>query len=233
MLISASLLSFAFITGLTGSVHCLGMCGPLVTGYSSAPTTCPSRHLHIGYGLGRITAYTLIGALFGGFGKLVNVVAHFSELQPLAALIGGLLMIVYGLSTLFSFKLLPSTISWQKIPFLKTVIKQNFTTPNAKSTFLLGVTSAFLPCHLLYSMALTAGTTGSFLEGGAVMFAFSLGTTPTVAGVGILSKWIQKYLKNYFSLITSLLMIIAGIFIILYRGNISMDFIIQCLPWKN
>ncbi|MCP5109589.1 MAG: sulfite exporter TauE/SafE family protein, partial [bacterium] len=70
-----SLLS-AFVVGLLGGVHCVGMCGGIVSALTfGLPKESRTRlgamfPFQLAYNLGRIGSYVLAGALMGGVGLL-------------------------------------------------------------------------------------------------------------------------------------------------------------------
>ncbi|RMG54862.1 MAG: hypothetical protein D6717_08910, partial [Gammaproteobacteria bacterium] len=71
-LLSLPLLS-AFLVGLLGGVHCVGMCGGIVGALSLGARPGAGRPrwgLLLDYNLGRIASYTVAGALMGGIGAL-------------------------------------------------------------------------------------------------------------------------------------------------------------------
>ena len=60
----------AFLLGLAGSFHCIGMCGPIAMAVPVRATDTVSRLLSVFfYNFGRIVTYSLMGALFGLVGK--------------------------------------------------------------------------------------------------------------------------------------------------------------------
>ncbi|MDD1643138.1 MAG: sulfite exporter TauE/SafE family protein, partial [Methylococcaceae bacterium] len=61
------------LIGFLTSFHCVGMCGPLILGYTakSATNGQKSYGTHFLYGIGKTLSYTVIGALFGAFGSVV------------------------------------------------------------------------------------------------------------------------------------------------------------------
>jgi hypothetical protein len=86
---------------LSSFSHCLGMCGPLVAsfGLAAAPGQGPARAAlrQLPYHLGRVTTYALLGAVMGATGAFVNVAGRLAGLADLAAVLGGLLMVLLGL----------------------------------------------------------------------------------------------------------------------------------------
>ena len=64
------LIAMAFITGLLGSGHCIGMCGGLVAALSLSDTgKRGGMPFHLFYNAGRIITYTSVGWLVGWLGS--------------------------------------------------------------------------------------------------------------------------------------------------------------------
>src|ERR1700712_5761111 len=94
--------SIAFFIGLFGSVHCIGMCGPLAF---AVPTINNKWWLIVAdkviYNLGRIITYSFLGLLIGLIGKQL----WLSGLQQGVSLASGLLIIMAGFSRLFKIRM--------------------------------------------------------------------------------------------------------------------------------
>src|SRR4051812_15703352 len=77
--------------GLVGSLHCLGMCSPLVM---IITTRQPFPIARLLYNLGRILTYGVLGMAAGTFGSLFNM----SGIQQNISLVLGIALIVVGIS---------------------------------------------------------------------------------------------------------------------------------------
>ncbi|MCK5702284.1 MAG: sulfite exporter TauE/SafE family protein, partial [Cyclobacteriaceae bacterium] len=138
----------AFLIGLFGSFHCIGMCGPIAL---ALPIQNNNRlNLIVGrllYNIGRAITYAAIGLVFGLVGQSLSL----AGLQQSVSIIAGVLILL--------MVLLPSKIS-QKIYFLKPAYgfsnfkKRKFGAllkkKSVASTFLIGLLNGFLPCGLVY-----------------------------------------------------------------------------------
>ena len=82
MSVSTELIGSAFVMGLAGSLHCIGMCGPLAL---SLPVSHNNNLSRISGGLiynsGRILSYSIMGLLFGSLGSLIIVTKWQSGLS--------------------------------------------------------------------------------------------------------------------------------------------------------
>jgi hypothetical protein len=161
------------IAGLVTSVHCVGMCGPLVCGLSAMPATETQRLLAMtAYHATRLTAYGTIGAICGALGR-----------QPLqwffdspAVMLPWILVIVF---LIFGFGL------EKKLPrppaLLKWSAKMRFRLGKlspVRSGIALGALTPLLPCGPLYLLFGASLMTGSALRGAEFAIAFGLGTVP-------------------------------------------------------
>ena len=96
-------IGLVFVTGVLASLHCVGMCGPIVLAY--ATLDAPSRSIknramftwHAAYNGGRIMAYATLGAIVGLAGTAINSIKNISEYISIT---GGLLMVLFGLAML-------------------------------------------------------------------------------------------------------------------------------------
>ncbi len=201
----------AFTFGFIGSLsHCPGMCGGFAAGVA-LPGRQGSSPLarSIAYHVGRLFTYSLIGALVGFTGSLVNAFGNFSELlRSGATILGGTFMLLTGVT------LLAGNVAWME-RFIPTggIVKKAaplLRRDSWQSSLQLGVLLGFLPCGLIYSAASYALTEGSALRGAATLFAFGLGTVPALAATALLASWLRRYGKA-FRLVAGLILIGSSI----------------------
>jgi len=215
--VEAYFLLVPLLAGASGLLHCLGMCGPFVAGYATTGNSHSHASLHFGYNSGRLIAYTTLGALFGFLGKIVDLSGELASIHAGAAFLGGGIMILYGLNNLGALKWLPWQFKGFKLKFHHSIVRNALTKPSIFSTFLLGLSTALLPCHLLLPMEAMAAGSGSPLKGAAILFTFGLGTLPAMTIYGIIAGTLKRELQKRLSLMTSLFMIGSGIVMIFYR----------------
>ncbi len=211
------LLFVPLVAGFTGFFHCLGMCGPFVAGYSTANTSSSPLSLHGGYNLGRLLAYATLGALFGFLGKLIDFSAGFAQIRGAAAILGGSVMIVYGLNNLGLLRWIPIHFAGFNLSFHHRIVRSALTQPSFFSTLLLGMATSLLPCHLLLPMEAMAAGSGSPVRGALILIVFGLGTLPAMTIYGMIASKLKRDMQKRFAVLTSLLMIITGLFLILLR----------------
>jgi len=90
------------LVGFLTSFHCVGMCGPLIVGYTAKQATNghKSYSSHLLYGLGKTLSYTVIGGLFGTFGSVISFTPHTQGMVGMAA---GVFLVLFGLPILNVF----------------------------------------------------------------------------------------------------------------------------------
>lgn len=163
----------ALTLGLAGSLHCLGMCGPLVVAVHHTSGN-NYRWQHIVYNAFRILVYMLLGIATGMIGKTFVTLGF----QRWLALVSGVLMLVFvlwpmgkGVFGRFSF----TFISKLKSRFQKTLGQKGF-----RKYAILGALNGMLPCGLVYVALAASLTTGDLTKSVLFMMFFGLGTSPAM-----------------------------------------------------
>ena len=204
-------------TAFLGSVgHCIGMCGGIVVAYSSSKIDQKSSYVqqtasHLAYNIGRVTTYTILGALFGYAGQ---VLAFTPTTKGILFIITGILMILAGLSLIGNLKFLNSAewsvskYAWYQNSFRKLMGSKSY-----RSFYLLGMLNGIIPCGLVYSFAIFAASTANPLGGALVMATFGLATIPALFFLGFVTKFLQKgNLRGTMMKLAALLVIVYGVF---------------------
>ncbi len=173
MLATAGALS-ALVAGLTGSLHCALMCGPLACASLGARGS-ERRAAAIAWHIGRVVAYTFVGLLLGALGRGVSVGLRLSVTPVLPWLMAAGLVIT-ALDLGRHARPLPGVAS-----ISRALVRLGARLQPTTRSFLLGAATPFLPCGLLYGLFLAAIATGTAWGGAAVMGAFSLGAIPALA----------------------------------------------------
>jgi len=201
----------AIIIGLVASVStCMAVVGGLVLSMSanfskSGNKIKPQLFFH----LGRLLSFFILGGVIG----IVGASFQFSKFGMLfLGVIVGLVMVILGLNLMDIFPrmkkiqfILPNFFG-QSVLRLKN-LNHTFT------PFFVGVATFFLPCGFTQSMQVFALTTGSFLDGGMLMFMFALGTLPVLALISFSSfKVTDKSWTGIFFKTVGLLVIFFGMF---------------------
>lgn len=217
-----------FVTGLTGGFgHCLGMCGPVVAAYSVAlprKSTLP----HVLYNLGRITTYSLLGSAMGLTGSFVSIAAGIQGLQKWAMVFAGAVIVLMGIGMAGLFPFVKRLESRFALGSYLNRVRDIFAEGLSTGAFYpMGVLLGFIPCGLVYTALLAAARAGmeasnhveGLLSGLLVMLSFGLGTFPSLLLFGKVVNVIGTRLRARLYLVSSMVMIIAGLIFIVRALN--------------
>lgn len=209
------MLSSALVLGLLGSLHCLGMCGPIafMLPLDRESTAKKTTQLFI-YHAGRLLAYGVIGVLFGFLGKGLSL---FGVQQKLSIGIGVLmiLLVLIPAKYLNGHKILTPIYSILGKVKSKLGAELKKKTPDAFLT--IGFLNGFLPCGLVYMALLGAIAMGNPLQGGLYMMLFGLGTVPLMSAVVYSKGLFSNSLKFKIQKLIPVFVVIIGILFIV-RG---------------
>jgi hypothetical protein len=207
----------ALTTGFLGSLHCIGMCGPICLSLPFNHSDPMKKFLSILlYNTGRILTYSILGFLIGIFGKGFELIG----LQQLISIISGVLIIAYIVFFPgFKIKFLPSGM----LSSLKMKIHQLFQQKRWASMFFLGTLNGILPCGLVYVAIMGALATGEPSSGAEFMLFFGIGTLPAMISLPYASSYISK-LASLKKLIP-VAMTIIGLLLILRGMNLGIPYV--------
>lgn len=204
--------------------HCIGMCGGFVVAYSSAKidSSFSKTHqffAHLFYSLGRITSYTLLGAIFGFLGSVISFSKTSTGYFYFAI---GIVMVLMGLSLMGKIKFLTSLESFLSTnTLIRPLFSKLIHSKSFASFYGLGVLNGFLPCGLVYFFAVSAAATGSVFWGGVTMFIFGLSTIPSLLGFGFIIGFLKSgSFREVMIKIASIIIILYGIYTA-YLGYIA------------
>lgn len=222
-MIQAEYLWTAFVIGIAGSFHCVGMCGPIAlalpNNFNSGFSITFSRIL---YNLGRIFTYAILGALFGLFGKAFAL----AGVQQTVSIVLGVLLLAMAL---FSVNLESNFIT---IPFLlkfngivKSKLGKLLKVNSQSSLFVIGVLNGFLPCGFVYVGLVGAITTGTVINGALYMALFGLGTFPLMFATSMLGSILSIKTRNLFRKLTPVMFILFACLFIIRGLNLGIPYL--------
>lgn len=188
-------LAAAFLVGLLGGVHCVGMCGGIVgtltAGLPGDARTSLARAIpyQLAYNGGRIAGYTLAGALMGALGTLLVEVMPLQYAQRTLYALAAVFMILLGLYLGGWWRGLVwvermGAVLWRRIEPLGRLLLPVCSPVRAVG---LGFVWAWIPCGLVYSVLIWSVSAGNAAQGALLMFAFGLGTLPNLLTMGLLA----------------------------------------------
>lgn len=202
MLSDVSLLA-AFLVGLLGGVHCVGMCGGIVAALSlglseqQAGGKARWRYL-LAYNLARITSYSVAGALFGGVGWLASNWSGLHQVQLLLQLVAAVFMVILGLYLGGWWQGLAQLeraggLVWRR---LEPLGRRFLPVRTPGQAFLVGLVWGWLPCGLVYSVLVWSIATADPLYGAALLASFGLGTLPNLLAMGVLAERLSAQARD-------------------------------------
>lgn len=204
-----------FILGLLGSLHCIGMCGPIAFMLPVDRTNSFKKVSQIAvYHIGRLIAYSIVGLVFGLIGKSLYI---FGIQQQLSIAIGVIMIVL----VIIPYKIIGKYNLSKPLNKLISKVKSNLGQALKKKTadtFLtIGFLNGFLPCGLVYMAVFGSVATGSLLEGSIYMLLFGIGTIPLMTSAIYLGKFLNHTIKKRIQKAVPLFIVIIGALFIL-RG---------------
>ncbi|MEW6702280.1 MAG: sulfite exporter TauE/SafE family protein [Bacteroidota bacterium] len=212
-----------FIVGLLGSMHCVGMCGPIAL---ALPVLSETKFkILLGralYNFGRIVTYLAMGALFGLFGSRLVL---FGLQQNISIALGAAIILYLLIPRELKSKISETILYRKMVLFLKSRFSNLISKRTNSSHFAIGLFNGLLPCGFVYVGIAGAISTGNWLSGAAYMALFGLGTFPIMFLTSILGKVINLNIRKR---INKLIPVLAGVLALLFilRGlNLGIPYI--------
>ena len=214
-----SLFLSMFALGLATSLHCIGMCGPMVVTYAVKGEEDGPWHKklvpNLAYQAAKITSYVIVGLALGAIGSAFNL----DGIRPWIMFAAGAFMIILGLGMTgkvpWAARLTPRPPKFL-ITALSNLRRKAKTDADEDASTLatpvaFGLLTGFMPCAPLQGAEIAAAATGSVLLGGTAMLAFGLGTMPLMLAFGTASSLIPKDWKHRLSIMLAVVVMAFGL----------------------
>jgi len=203
---------------------CGGIIGALTVGIDPEVSKSRLRMLPFlsAYNIGRLTSYTVAGAVAGLVGLYFLEASSPDHLQPVGRYISAFFMISLGLYLGGWWMGLTwiekaGTVLWRRIEPLGRKLLPVRSTGQAA---LIGLLWGWLPCGMVYAMLTWALVAGGPLQGAATMFAFGVGTLPMLMTIGAMGSWLSRAARRSYVRNTSgAIIILFGIFVLIGGGE--------------
>lgn len=176
------LLYTAFILGLAGSFHCVGMCGPIALSLPVKNTGSRTWGILV-YNMGRVLTYAILGSAVGLIGKGF---ALAGIQQKMSVAIGVLILLSLLLPGNILKRLRPNSVFYRAVAFLKGRLSDLFKRKSYTSLFSIGLLNGLLPCGFVYIALAGAVVCCSVTNSMLYMALFGLGTIPLMMGISYL-----------------------------------------------
>ncbi|TCJ16307.1 sulfite exporter TauE/SafE family protein [Parasulfuritortus cantonensis] len=188
----------AFLAGLLGGAHCVGMCGGIVAAMSLQGGRRQPLPFHLGYNLGRLASYTLAGALAGLAGSAAFLSDRLLPVQTGLFVVAQVVLILMGLYLAG----LNRAVLWLEHAGgglwrrLQPVFGRLLPIRDFPGAVAAGLVWGWLPCGLVYSVLVTALASGGPVSGALLMLAFGFGTLPNLLAMGWAAERLRALAAN-------------------------------------
>ena len=190
----------AFLIGLLGAGHCIGMCSGIASAlsFSINPEQKHGLLSLLLYNLGRITSYSIAGFIFAASSSVLIIWMGGKEsliyLRIIAAVM--MLLLAFYIARLWNGLIIVERVGQFLWHFIKPLAQYFLPLKHPALAFPLGFFWGWLPCGLVYSSLVWAISTANGLNGLVIMLGFGLGTLPAMMLVGSLSHKLKNILNK-------------------------------------
>ena len=207
----------AFLMGLLGSFHCIGMCGPLVLALPSK-----GQLYKVSYNLGRTITYASMGALIGLIGESFAMVG----LQQSLSIGVGVIMLIIVMFTKYKHFDLPMGGAVNKLYlYVKNKLGPLLKSKSVFAPIFIGILNGLLPCGLVYAALFAALSMGSISGSAIYMASFGLGTIPVMLALGLSTGLITPNLRTKLNKAVPYFLAVVAIILILRGMNLGIPYL--------
>lgn len=215
----------AFILGLFSTIHCVGMCGGIIGALSlGLPDTIRNNKIRMFifvtvFNIGRVISYMLAGLIAGVIGMSLFTSAGFEQGHVVLRYVAAAVMIAVGL---YLSGWLPQLAIVEKagVPLwrkLEPLSRKLLPVTSLGQALGYGLIWGWLPCGLVYFVLLSAMANGDAIRGALIMYAFGMGTLPTLISAGLAASWLRSFatkpLARHITGLIIIIMAIASLFV--------------------
>jgi uncharacterized protein len=209
-----------FTLGLLGSLHCVGMCGPLAL---SLPNHHSRRNKQIIssviYNFGRVITYSLLGLIFGMIGKGFSAIGFQQLFSILAGSVMMILTILYfGYKQSYQPQWFKS-FTWALQSFIAASMQRS------SGALTIGIANGLLPCGMVYTAIAGALVSNSVLSSAIFMGSYGLATVPAMLLLMISGSGISLQLRVKMRKLTPYVMMFVALLLILRGMNLGIPYI--------
>jgi sulfite exporter TauE/SafE len=202
-----TLLAAMLVAGFASGVHCAGMCGGFAAAFSAArpvhrypgrPGRLQELTRQFMLSAGRITSYSLAGAIAGSLGGIGAWILGAAPIQTALFVIANAALILAALylAGVKGWLARMETIGaplWRRLQPHAARLALARTLPQA---YAAGLLWGWLPCGLVYGALAAAALAGTPARGAAAMLAFGLGTLPNLLLIGVAAARVRRWSGN-------------------------------------
>lgn len=199
----------AFMTGLLGSGHCLGMCGGLVSAFFmrlGARGIWP----YLAYHAARVSVYAVIGVIAAALGAVLVATGQFGKFQGVLQIVAGIVVILLGLD-LLGVSPWRNSMGFAPVAWLRKQFSLAVQRGPVVGAVIGGAINGLMPCSMTMAMAVKATTAPSVIEGGLLLLAFGAGTLPSMLSASFLFGKLGPRLRGWLLKGAALFVIALGV----------------------
>ena len=209
--------SLAFVTGLLGAGHCIGMCGALVCGFfMKAAQGGAGPAAYAAYHGARIGVYTLVGAIAALAGVALISTGLLGKVQGVLQIVAGVLVIALGLEVMGVMQT-RLAVGFAPARRLRQLFAWAAAAGGVPGAALGGLINGLMPCAMTLAMAVKATTAPSPLDGALLLAAFGLGTLPAMLLASVLFRRLGNRLRGQLLKAAAVVVVLMGLGT-LYQG---------------
>jgi sulfite exporter TauE/SafE len=215
----------AFLIGLLGSLHCIGMCGPiaLTVGVQSGKAPLRKAGNLLLYNLGRVVTYAFLGLVLGALGFGFKVAGLQ---QTLSIAIGvGLIIYAFWPSLIHRLEQKTSHPLYKANQWLKKSLGSLLKSNKGHKTFFIGLLNGLLPCGLVYFAVAAAVAVGSPTDGMWFMMVFGAGTIPLLMAFAFFGGLAGVRFKKYLTKALPVLVFCMGVLFIMRGLDLNIPYL--------
>lgn len=217
-------LGIAFMTGILGSFHCVGMCSGINGGYFIYAARGTRLQSMLSFHGMRLAVYAILGVSGALVGQVIVQSGLIGKVQGLLMMLAGILIVILGLNLI-------GLLKWKKAEVKPMVSVSSLSRQSTLSSVLIaGLLNGLVPCSLVFSVAVKAAATADPIDAGLLMVSFGVGTLPSMMAVTLMGISIGRYLQGGLIKVAGSLVVVLGLWT-LYEGMIFYDVMRGLTNW--
>ncbi|PKL79117.1 MAG: hypothetical protein CVV25_09190 [Ignavibacteriae bacterium HGW-Ignavibacteriae-4] len=217
-----------FVLGILGSMHCVGMCGPIALAIPHKSTNKTSIAIdNAFYNGGRVITYMILGTILGLIGSAIS----FSGLQEKLSIVIGVLMLVLTFGPkIFKISGKVDSFFYSGVGKLKGYFSTFLRKKGKLALFTLGLLNGLLPCGLVYVALAASLGIADYMSSMGFMAGFGIGTAPAMFAVSYLGIFASAGVRQKFTKLIPYGIAIVAILMILRGMALGIPYISPQLP---
>jgi len=224
----ATALIAGFALGAAGSMHCVGMCGPLSLALPTQHLSTAGRFIALLlYQLGRMVTYSALGLLTGLVGRRIYIAGY----QQWFSIAAGIIIAIAALLYFFRKRLHGFPVFYKLYAGVQQlVVKILRSSMSVFSFLLLGMANGLLPCGMVYIAMATTFSFATVGESVGFMVMFGAGTLPAMMAIAYAGQALRTDMRRKLGQVVPYFLLAMGVLLILRGMDLGVPFISPHLP---